>query len=81
MPKILVIEPCLINLGGDEGGVHHDAGAFADVNKDTARQLAECGRTLYTSTSDDHTKPPRYTASAELLKAAQDAAKAAAKAA
>jgi len=71
MPKILVIEPTLINLGGDEGGVHHDVGAFADVNKDVARTLADAGRTLYTAASDDHTKPPRYTATAEMLKAAK----------
>ena len=75
MPKILVIEPILINLGGDEGGVHHNVGDFADVNKDTARLLAETGRTLYTATADDHTKPPRYTATAEMLKAAARAAK------
>ena len=41
MPKILVIDPTIINLGGDEGGVHHDVGQFAEVNKDTARMLAE----------------------------------------
>lgn len=76
MPKILVIEPTLINLGGDEGGVHHDVGAFADVNKDTARLLAEAGRTLYAASADDHTKPPRFSATAEMLKAAQAAAKA-----
>lgn len=78
MPKILVIDPTIINLGGDEGGVHHDVGAFADVNKDTARLLAESGRTLYTASADDHTKPPRFTATAEMLKAARAEAKSAA---
>lgn len=76
MPKILVIEATQINLGTDEGGLHHDVGDFADVNKDTARLLAEAGRTLYTAAADDHTKPPRFTATAEMLKAAKAAGKA-----
>lgn len=73
MPKILVIEPVLINLGTDEGGIHHDVGDFAEVNKDTARALTEAGRVLYTEPGDDHSKVRRFTATPEMIKAASAA--------
>ena len=75
MPKILVIEPCLINFGDDRGGVDHAVGDFAEVNKDTARFLADNGRSLYCSESDDPTKEKRLTATKAMLKAAEAASK------
>lgn len=81
MPKQLVIESCLINHGDDRGGVHHDAGEIVEVPKGTAIDLARSGRTLFVDKKDDPDKHGRHTASAELLKAAEAAQKAKAKAA
>jgi hypothetical protein len=77
MPKILVIEPCLINFGDDRGGVDHAVGDMPEVNKDTARFLADNGRALYCDERDDPTKERRLTATKAMLKAAEAAAKAA----
>lgn len=74
MPKQLIIEACIINLG--DGGVPHEPGEIADIPKDTALSMARMGRTLYVDRKDDSDKSGRYTASAEMLKAAQDMAKA-----
>lgn len=81
MPKVLVIERCIINLGDDRGGVDHAVGAIAEPPKDTAWLLAQHGRVLYVDGKDDPSKNNHYTASKALLKAAADAAAAKAKAA
>jgi hypothetical protein len=71
MPKILIIEPCLINLGDERGGVDHSAPSFADVTKETARQLVTMGRALYTVRADDPDKGARNTAPKDMLDAAK----------
>lgn len=76
MPKILVIETCIINYGDDRGGVVESFGAVTEVNKDTARNLTVTGRVLYVNKADDPDKTGRYTASAEMVKAAEREAKA-----
>jgi len=76
MPKILVIEPCLINHGDDRGGVDHAAGDMGDVPKDVAAKLVAAGRVLYVNKADDPDKHGRNTASKDMLKAAGDMAKA-----
>lgn len=81
MPKQLVVESCLINLGDDRGGVDHAAGAIVEVTKETAAKLVAAGRTLYVDKKDDPDKHGRNTASKEMLKAAEEIAAAKAKAA
>lgn len=71
MPKQLVIESCLINFADDRGGVHHDIGEFADVPKGTAIDLARAGRTLFVDKKDDPDKNARFTASTDMIKAAE----------
>ena len=71
MPKLLILEACLINFGDDLGGIHHDAGEMPDVPKAPATDLVRRGRALYVSKSDDADKAGRYTASADMLKAAK----------
>jgi hypothetical protein len=74
MPKQIVIEPCLINFGDDRGGVGHAAGEIVEVSKETAAKLAGAGRTLYVDKKDDPDKHARYTASKEMIKAAEQMA-------
>lgn len=81
MPKILIIETCIVNYGDDRGGVVESFGANTEVNKDTARTLTTTGRALYVNKSDDPDKLGRHTASPDMLKAAEREAKAADKAA
>lgn len=81
MPKILVLDPCLINLGDDRGGTHHDRGDMPDVPKATATEIVRLGRALYVNKTDDPDKAGRSTASEAMVKAAQDMATAKAKAA
>ncbi len=69
MPKILVIEGCVINHGDDRGGVVYSVGEVADVTKEAASALARAGRALYVRREDDASKGG-YTASAEILQAA-----------
>lgn len=76
MPKILIIEPCNVNHGDDRGGVHQDVGDIVEVTKDTGRTLTNIGRALYTSQADDADKHGRYTASADMISAAQAVRKA-----
>jgi hypothetical protein len=76
MPKVLITTPTLINFEDDRGGLHHDAGETPVVPKDTALTLVRADRALYVSKSDDPDKSGRNTASAEMLKAAADLAKA-----
>lgn len=77
--QILIIESTQVNYGDDRGGVHEDSGAIIDPPKDTARKLVECNRALYVKKSDDPTKDGRHTASAAMLKAAEQLAKSASK--
>lgn len=79
--KQLVIEPCLINLGDDRGGVDHAAGEIVDVQKGIAGDLARAGRTLFVDRKDDPDKHGRYTASEAMLSAAKDMVRARKKAA
>lgn len=76
MPKQLVIESCLINHGDDRGGVHCDIGETVEVPKGAALDLARIGRTLFVDRKEDPDKNGRYTASAEMIKAAADMQKA-----
>ncbi len=80
MPKQLVIEPCLINHGDDRGGVDYATGDIVDVPKDTANTLARAGRTLYIDKKEDPDKHGRYTATRDMIAAAQEMAKAKVKA-
>lgn len=80
MPKILVIETCIINYGDDRGGVVESFGAITEVTKDTARALTVSGRALYVNKADDPDKTGRHTASADMVKAAAREAKSADKA-
>ena len=75
MPKILIIEPTLINHGDDRGGQHADIG-ITEAPKDAARAVVLAGKALYVSRSDDSSKSGTHTATAEEVKAAQAAAKA-----
>jgi len=76
MPKILIIEPTLINHGDDRGGQHADIG-ITEAPKDAARAVVLAGKALYVSRADDPSKSGTHTATAEEVKAAQAAAKAA----
>lgn len=78
MPKLLILDPCLVNFADDRGGIHHDAGEMPDVPKAAATDLVRRGRALYINKADDADKASRYTASAEMVKAAKamEAAKA-----
>lgn len=77
MPKLLIIEPCLINFGDDRGGVDHAAGEIVDVPKDTANTLARNNRALYVVKTDDPDKTGRFTASEEMIKAGKEMVRAA----
>lgn len=69
MPKILVIEGCVINHGDDRGGVVYSVGEAADVTKETATALVRAGRALYVHREDDASRGG-FTASTEILQAA-----------
>lgn len=71
MPKMLIIEACMVNHGDDRGGVHQSAGDMPDVPKDAARALVSAGRALYVNKNDDTDKHGRNTASREMLAAAE----------
>ncbi len=78
MPKMLVIDTCIINYQDDRGGVAETSGSIVEVTKDTARALLDANRALYVSKTDDPDKHGRNTASPEMMKAAADMRKAAA---
>jgi hypothetical protein len=80
MPKILIISACLVPTGDDRGAIDAAEGDIVDVPKDAAAKLADVGRSLYVSGSDDHTKAKLYTAPEALVRAAEAKRKAAAKA-
>ncbi|HRQ47776.1 MAG TPA: hypothetical protein PK725_12555 [Rhodocyclaceae bacterium] len=71
MPKVLIIEATIVNLGDDRGGVHQGPAEMPEVSKDIARTLVQSGRALYTVRKDDPSRGGIYTASAEMLKAAE----------
>lgn len=74
MPTLLIIQSCVINLGGDAGGEHAEAGTqIAEVPKETARALVQSGRALFVDGSDDWDKKHSNTAGKELLEAAAKA--------
>lgn len=81
MPQLLILDPCLVNFSDDRGGIHHDSGDMPDVPKAAATDLVRRGRALYVNKTDDADKAGRYTASAEMVKAAKSMAAAKAKAA
>ena len=72
MPKILIIEPTLINHGDDRGGQHADIG-ITEAPKDAARAVVLAGKALYVNRADDPSKTGTHTATAEEVKAAQAA--------
>ena len=76
MPKILIIEPTLVDFQDDRGGQHADVADLPDVPKAIAAKLVEAGRALYTDRKDDPTKTGQFTASADMVKAAKAMAKA-----
>lgn len=76
MPKILIIEPTLVDFQDDRGGQHADVADLPDVPKAIAAKLVEAGRALYTDRKDDYTKTGQFTASADMVKAARAMAKA-----
>jgi len=79
--KILIIEPTQVNYLDDRGGQHADAGDFCDPPKDVARKLTEVGRAVYVNKADDPTKEGIYTATKEMIAAAESMAKVKARAA
>lgn len=76
MPKILIIEPTLVDYQDDRGGQHADVADLPEVPKAIAAKLVEVGRALYTDRKDDPTKTGQFTASADMVKAARAMAKA-----
>ena len=77
--KIIIISGTQVNYGDDRGGVHEDEAAICDVPKETAIKLTTANRALYVNKSDDPFKDGRFTASPEMVKAAEAMAKAKAK--
>lgn len=74
--KLLIIESCLVKSANGIGE-HVNAGQVSpEIDGDQAHSLVRFGRGLYVSKADDPTKGA-MTASAELLKSAEAAAKAA----
>lgn len=69
--KVLITEGTQVNFNDDKGAQHVDAAEMPDVTKDTAQVLTSNGRALYINKADDPNKDGRYTASAEMIKAAQ----------
>lgn len=71
MPKVLIIEATIVNFGDDRGGVHQDPADMPDVPKDAARVLTQNGRALYLDRRDDPSRGAMYTATSQMVKAAQ----------
>lgn len=78
--KVLILENTVVNYGDDRGGVIEAAGALVSPSAATAHGLVSQGRALYTVKSDDPSKGLK-TAPADVLKAAEAAAKSTSKAA
>lgn len=75
MPKVLVIDTCIVDHGDDRGGVAAEFGSIITVPKDVASALVAAGRALYVSKKDDANKDGRYTASEAMLAAADKGGK------
>lgn len=75
MPKLLILEDCMVNFSDDRGGVHQSSGNLPDVPKESARALVAAGRALYANKTDDPDKQGRNTASREMLQVAEAMAK------
>lgn len=76
MPKILIIEPTLVDYQDDRGGQHADVADVPEVPKAVAAKLVEAGRALYTDRKDDPTRTGQFTASPDMVKAAKAMSKA-----
>lgn len=70
MPKILIIESCVVNFRDDKGGQHAAAGSQISLPKAAAEQLVTLGRALFVDKKDDFDKTGVNTATADMLKAA-----------
>lgn len=77
--KILIIEAIQVVFNPDIGGEHVSPGEIIDVPKDQAGKLTQANRALYVNKADDSYKDGRFTAPADMLKAAEAMAKAKAK--
>jgi hypothetical protein len=73
MPKILIIETCLVNLGNEQGTEPVAAGALVTVGAAQAAMLTTHGRALYTKKGDDHAKG-NLTAPADIVAQAESIA-------
>lgn len=73
--KIIIIDSCQVNYGDDRGGVHEESGSIVDVSKEMAGRLTAANRALYVDKKDDPFKDGRFTASADMVKAAERLAK------
>ena len=65
-----------VSIVADRGGVHQSAGDLVEVSKDVANALVRPGRALYVAKADDPDKGGHNTASKDMLKAAEQMAKA-----
>lgn len=74
--KILIIEAIQVVFNPDIGGEHVSPGEIIDVTKDQAGKLTQANRALYVNKADDSYKDGRFTAPADMLKAAEAMAKA-----
>jgi hypothetical protein len=74
--KLLIIDSTKVSYGDDRGAIHEDAGAIVDVTKEVAKKLTEANRALYVNPADDPFKDRRFTASKDMLQAAEAMAKA-----
>ena len=70
MPKMLVLETCLVNYKDDRGGIAEPAGTLPIIDAEQALALARTGRMLFTRKSDDPTKGTR-TAPPEVVEQAR----------
>lgn len=76
MPKLLIIDTCIVDHGDDRGGVAVEFGSITTPPKDVASALVSAGRALYVNKKDDANKDGRYTASEAMLAAAKKAQRA-----
>ena len=77
--KIIIIEACLVVFQVDLGGEAVESGTIVDITKEQAAKLTQANRALYVNKADDSFKDGRFTATAEMVKAAEALAKSKAK--